>query len=241
MAGTRESQITAVAAAAAAATTTAATTTAATATTKKKMMMTMTTTTTMMLLFFFVWFMLLGGVNAPSYHVLLVKAPGLEELLGSLDGVLERLDTIASNVEPPLPVPLMAAAVLFVFCTTAPARFAAAWSRVVRWAKSVVNPPVAAPADDDAAAAPAAVPAAALAYLRGWFAMFVVGVDRLLSPFKLEDKDTEARIMAAEARATAAEAHAEASIMAAEARATAAEVRATAAEARVAVVEAPAT
>ncbi|KAK3938588.1 hypothetical protein QBC46DRAFT_439973 [Diplogelasinospora grovesii] len=153
MAGTRESEITAVAAAAAAAST-------ATATTTNKMMMIITTTaTTMMLLLFFVWFMLLGVANAPCQTPL---GTPLEELLGRLDGLLDRLDTIASNVQPPLPVPLMGAAVLFVFCTTVPARFAAAWSRLVRWAEPVVNPPVT-----------AAAAAAAAAHSRNWIAMWI--------------------------------------------------------------------
>ncbi|KAK3940921.1 hypothetical protein QBC46DRAFT_433210 [Diplogelasinospora grovesii] len=102
----------------------------------------------------------------------------LEELLGRLDDLLDRLDTIASNVQPPLPVPLMGAAVLFVFSTTVPARFAAAWSRLVRWAESVVNPPVTAAA------------AAAPDHWRDQLAMgishLVVWVDGMLSPFKLE-------------------------------------------------------
>ncbi|KAF2181516.1 hypothetical protein K469DRAFT_713574 [Zopfia rhizophila CBS 207.26] len=110
-------------------------------------------------------------------------------LLSRLDDMLQKLETIAGNVKPPLPTPLMAAAVLFVFCTTLPARLAAAWGCLVRWARSVVNPPAATPP-------------------KGRWALgvsrLVVLVDGVLSPFKLEDWQERAR--AAETAAAQAKA-----------------------------------
>jgi hypothetical protein len=102
-----------------------------------------------------------------------------EELLGRIDRLLEHfqrlidlLDTIASYIKPPLPLPIMAAGVLFAIYGRIPARLAAAWGYVVRWAKSALEP----------AHAPAQ---------RGIFvcrlARSVMWAEFILSPFKIED------------------------------------------------------
>jgi hypothetical protein len=110
--------------------------------------------TTMMLFFLFGLFFLLAGADAPD----------VEQYLREL---LKKLDTIGSNVAPPLPVPLMAAAVLVgtTISTSILFRFAAAWSRLVRWASAPVK---------------RCCGKRFLCSLVGW-------IDYLLSPFKLDD------------------------------------------------------
>lgn len=122
------------------------------------MMMMMTT----MIPFLVVLFALLGLADTPSRKTALP-----EELARRFDHLLGRLDTIADNVHPPLPTPLMAAAVFFVFCTSIPSRLAAAWGRLVRRAT-------------------AAAPESRWA----WLAKALLWVDWLLSPFKLVDWET---------------------------------------------------
>jgi hypothetical protein len=126
-----------------------------------------------MMLLLFVFFFFFAGVNAPYYNDDL-----LESFLERLDDLLQKLETIAGNVKPPLPTPLMAAALLFVFCMTLPARLAAAWGCLARWAQSVDS--------------------RALAHSRcRWIleglSIVVVKVDGVLSPFKLEDWQDRAR------------------------------------------------
>jgi hypothetical protein len=48
------------------------------------------------------------------------------------------LDTIAGYVRPPLPLPIMAAGVILAISGRIPARLAAAWGHLVRWANSVL-------------------------------------------------------------------------------------------------------
>ena len=107
--------------------------------------------------------------------------------------MLEVLKTIAGNVQPPLPTPLMGAAILFVFCTSLPARLAAAWGLLVRSARSVFTEHA---------------PPKGL-WVRG-VSRLVLWVDLVLSPFKLEDwearaRDAEDKLKAAESRVTTAE------------------------------------
>ncbi|KAL2289967.1 hypothetical protein FJTKL_01244 [Diaporthe vaccinii] len=122
-----------------------------------------------MIPFLLVLFALLGLADTPGRETTLP-----EELARRFDHLLERLDTIAANVHPPLPTPLLATAVFFVFCTSIPSRLAAAWGRLVERA---------------AAAAPQSRWA--------WLAKAVSWVDWVLSPFKL--KDWEARTKKSEA------------------------------------------
>jgi hypothetical protein len=161
-------------------------------TTKKKTTMTMTTTRKMMLLLF-VFFFLFAGANAPNHN---------DELLGavfdSLEDLLQKLERIAGNVQPPLPTPLMAAAILFVFCTTPPARLAAGWGCLARWARS----------NDSRALAPSRC-----RWILEGLSVVVVRVDGVLSPFKLEDwrrraLDAETALAASKAEAAAAKADA---------------------------------
>jgi hypothetical protein len=142
---------------------------------------TTTTMTTMMLFFLFGLFFLLAGADAPD----------VEQYLREL---LQKLETIGSNVAPPLPVPLMAAAVLVgttVF-TSILSRFAAAWSRLVRWASAPV----------------------ARCRCLTILCSLVSVIDYLLSPFKLDDlkdrmiESLEKDLMDARENAAAAREHA---------------------------------
>ncbi|KAJ4285966.1 hypothetical protein N0V90_013532 [Kalmusia sp. IMI 367209] len=84
------------------------------------------------MLLFFVFFLLLAGADAPDFD-----DEFWEAVLDRLD---DRLVTIAGNVKPPLPVPLMAAAILVAIlaplCVLLPGRLAIAWGRLVRRANS---------------------------------------------------------------------------------------------------------
>ena len=122
-----------------------------------------------------------------------------EALLGRIDRLLEHfqrlmdlLDAIASYVQPPLPLPIMAAAVIFAINGRIPARLAAAWGRVVRWANSVLEP---------------ADPSAQRGTFVSGLAHSVVWVQIILSPFKLEDAEAfRIRAEIAEAQRAIAEA-----------------------------------
>ena len=122
-----------------------------------------------------------------------------EALLGRIDRLLEHfqrlmdlLDAIASYVQPPLPLPIMAAAVIFAINGRIPARLAAAWGRVVCWANSVLEP---------------ADPSAQRGTFVSGLAHSVVWVQIILSPFKLEDAEAfRIRAEIAEAQRAIAEA-----------------------------------
>ena len=137
----------------------------ATVTTTKTKTMTMT----MMIFAAFALFVsLLAGANA-------LETPVPEALSEELNNLLEVLATIASHVQPVLPAPVLAAAILLPFYLSVPARLAAAWGRLVRWLE---------PGASDK---------------EGWrwvVTSFVVLVDRILSIFHLED--WQARALAAE-------------------------------------------
>jgi len=111
---------------------------------------------------------LLAGANT-------LETPVPEALSEELNNLLEVLATIASHVQPVLPAPVLAAAILLPFYLSVPARLAAAWGRLVRWLE---------PGASDK---------------EGWrwvVTSFVVLVDRILSIFHLED--WQARALAAE-------------------------------------------
>lgn len=87
--------------------------------------MTMTMMTKMMttILFVFSFFLLVAGVK--------VRCATPVDLLN-------KLDEIAGNVRPPLPTPILAAAIIFASGLCLPAaRLAAAWGCLVRWTNSV--------------------------------------------------------------------------------------------------------
>ncbi|KAF2108202.1 hypothetical protein BDV96DRAFT_653092 [Lophiotrema nucula] len=183
----------------------------------------MTTTTMMMIV---VLLSLFGAVQGPRRHG--VVPP--EAIHNHVDELLQKLDTIAGNVQPPLPVPVMGTAVVAaivagfaVLFSFVPARLAAAWGFWVARARFVVG----LPADRQH---------------KGSFVVrlcrLVVSVDDGLSMFKLDTwprraLDAEAALKAAEAALKAAEEaleEAKKEVTAAEEKAAAAEEKADAAQ-----------
>jgi hypothetical protein len=97
----------------------------------------------------------------------------IDDLLDHFQHLLGLLETIASHVRPPLPLPIMAARVIVALYGCIPARLSAAGGHIVHWAK---NAPAPAPAH------------------RGLFVSGVIRcvalVEFVLSPFKLENAES---------------------------------------------------
>ncbi|RMZ66282.1 hypothetical protein GMOD_00005370 [Pyrenophora seminiperda CCB06] len=160
--------------------------------------------------FVFVFFFA-STVSCPTdgLPIYLIEDPAI---LAELAAMKEELKKIQGHVTPVMPAPLMALTFFFIFFSTVPARLAAAFDKLVEWAKEVKMFPDNSPLWERR------------------LAWGIAGLGAILEPFRLGHADAALRITTAETRARDADKRAASYMEGADARIAAADARVAEAE-----------